>query len=177
MFKALENGLITVDTLDNNCISTIVIKIKLSYTKKKTKHNQYNNPQFAQRNYFPPVQSWLYSDKVFQVTETVNWLVWSVSSCLKWTYRKHTDVFGFGCEGSAQLHYKLLRIQTNFDDIIEQSKERSQREGGHKESHHAKLNNWRGEKQSKKIVLELKKCFIHDCTKGLSWANHILNVH
>lgn len=51
-----------------------------------------------------------------------------------------TDVFGFGCNRPAQLHNKLLGIQANLDDVVQQSEERSQREGGHEQSHHPKLD-------------------------------------
>ena len=51
-----------------------------------------------------------------------------------------TDVFGFGCNRPAQLHNKLLGIQANLDDVVEQSEERSQREGRHEQSHHPKLD-------------------------------------
>ena len=53
-----------------------------------------------------------------------------------------TNVFRFGCNWPAQFHNKLLGIQANLDDVIQKSEERSQRERGHEESHHPKLDDW-----------------------------------
>lgn len=55
-----------------------------------------------------------------------------------------TDVLGFGCYGPAELHHKFLGIQADLDDVIEQSKERSQRERGYEQCHHPKLDDCRG---------------------------------
>lgn len=54
-----------------------------------------------------------------------------------------TNVFGFGCDGPAQLHDKLLGVQADLDDVIQESEERSQREGGHEKSHHSELDDYR----------------------------------
>lgn len=50
-----------------------------------------------------------------------------------------TDVLGFGCNWPAELHNKFLGIQADLYDVIEQSKERSQRERGYEQCHHPKL--------------------------------------
>lgn len=51
-----------------------------------------------------------------------------------------TDIFGLGSDRPAQLLHELLGIQANFDDVIQKSEERSQREGSHEESDHPKLD-------------------------------------
>lgn len=53
-----------------------------------------------------------------------------------------TDVFGSGCHWSAQLGHKFFGIKTYFNNVVEQSKERSQGEGCHEQSHKTKLDDW-----------------------------------
>lgn len=53
-----------------------------------------------------------------------------------------TDVFRPGGHGPPQLGHKLLGVQPYFDDVVEQSEERSQREGRHEERDEAKLDDW-----------------------------------
>lgn len=53
-----------------------------------------------------------------------------------------TNIFGSSCHWPSQLSHKLLGIQSYFNDVVEQSKERSQREGGHKQSNETKLDDW-----------------------------------
>lgn len=53
-----------------------------------------------------------------------------------------TDVFGSGRHRSAQLRHKFFGIESYFNDVVEQSKERSQGEGCHEQSHKTKLDDW-----------------------------------
>lgn len=58
------------------------------------------------------------------------------------TRRTPTDVFGSGCHRPAQLGHKFFGIESYFNNVVEQSKERSQREGCHEQGHKAKLDDW-----------------------------------
>lgn len=51
-----------------------------------------------------------------------------------------TDISGLGGHRSPELRGELPRIHPDFKDVVEQSQERSQREGGHKQSDEAKLD-------------------------------------
>lgn len=48
------------------------------------------------------------------------------------------------CHDASRLTYKLLRIQPDLHPVVQQCKEWSQREGSHKDSNEAKLENWKG---------------------------------
>lgn len=61
-----------------------------------------------------------------------------------------TNVFGFGCNRPPQLHDKLLGVQANLNDVVQKSKERSQWEGGNKQSHHPKLNDYRNRQKERR---------------------------
>lgn len=51
-----------------------------------------------------------------------------------------TNVFSSGSHGSPQLSHELLGIESDFDDVVEQSEERSQWEGRHKQRDKPKLD-------------------------------------
>lgn len=53
-----------------------------------------------------------------------------------------TNVFGSCCHWSSQLSHKFLSIKSYFDDVVEQSKERSQGEGCDEQRHKTKLDDW-----------------------------------
>lgn len=53
---------------------------------------------------------------------------------------KLTDVLSSGGHRSPQLGHKLLGVEPDFDDVVEQREERSQREGRHEERDEAKLD-------------------------------------
>ena len=58
-----------------------------------------------------------------------------------------TNVFGPGGYRSPQLCHKLLGVEADLDDVVEQSEERCEREGRHKQSHKAKLDHCRTGRQ------------------------------
>lgn len=53
-----------------------------------------------------------------------------------------TNVFGSCRHWSSQLRHKFLGIESYFNDVVEQSKERSQGEGCHEQCHKTKLDDW-----------------------------------
>lgn len=84
-----------------------------------------------------------FCEKIGGMLETLEWVHSSSPKAYFKFYLgqwRPTNVFGFGCNWPTQLHNKFLGIQTNLYDIIQQSKEWSQREGCHKESYHPKLD-------------------------------------
>lgn len=54
-----------------------------------------------------------------------------------------TYIFCSYCVWPPQFSNKFLCIQTDFDDVVQKSKERCQRERGNKECDKAKLDNWK----------------------------------
>lgn len=54
-----------------------------------------------------------------------------------------TDVSCSCCHWSSQFSHKFLCIQSYFNDVVEQSKQGCQGEGGHKQRHKTKLDDWR----------------------------------
>lgn len=51
-----------------------------------------------------------------------------------------TDVFGFSRNGPSVRRDEFLGVEADLDDIVQERKQRSQREGGHKQGHHSKLD-------------------------------------
>lgn len=54
-----------------------------------------------------------------------------------------TDVFSPHGDGPAQLGHKLLGVQSDLDDVVEESEERSERERGHEQRDETELDDWR----------------------------------
>ena len=70
-----------------------------------------------------------------------------------------TYVSGAGRHGSPPLSDKLVGVKTNLNDVVEQSQERSQREGCYEDGGEAKLENCREKRRleelQRKTVLTL----------------------
>lgn len=65
-----------------------------------------------------------------------------------------TDVFGAYGHRPAQLCDELLGVQSDLDDIVEQSEEGGEWERGHKQRHKAELDDWQRNKGHKPLRLD-----------------------
>ena len=67
-----------------------------------------------------------------------------------------TNVFSSYGDWPAQLCHKLLGIQSDLDDIVEQSEERSERERSHEQGDEPKLDDW-----ERKEINNHETCYSH----------------
>lgn len=84
-------------------------------------------------NCLPNLQ-FIFQTNVFVVNDSSGWL---------------TDVFSTYGNRTTQLSDKLLGVQPDLNNVVEQSKERGKWEGGHKQRHKAKLDDWEREQKNK----------------------------
>lgn len=57
-----------------------------------------------------------------------------------------TDVFGPCCDGPTQLRDKLLGVQSDLDDVVQQGEGGSEGERRHEQRDETKLDDWKGER-------------------------------
>lgn len=51
-----------------------------------------------------------------------------------------TDIFSLSSNGPSVLRDKFLGVEADLNNVVQERKQRSQREGGYKQGHHSELN-------------------------------------